>query len=140
MGHARAPLASRRPDPSRPRRGRAAQGSAVHEAARKLKTLAEKRFSDLLRESGEGGALDASRPKEITFEMKLALVESANELTSKELYGVVYIVTQNSPTAIASTGEEEVEIDVDTLDHDAFVLVDRYIKDCLAKRKLKKRA
>lgn len=112
----------------------------MHEAARKLKSLAEKRFSDLLRESGDGGALDTSRPKEITFELKQALVANTNELTPKELYGVVYIVTQNSPAAIYSTGDEEVEVDVDNLDHDAFVLVDRYVKDCLEKKKLKKKA
>mmetsp|Transcript_6775 Transcript_6775/g.17738 ORF Transcript_6775/g.17738 Transcript_6775/m.17738 type:complete len:328 (-) Transcript_6775:375-1358(-) len=116
------------------------EGSAVHEAARKLKTLTEKRFSDLLREAGEHGFLESGRPKEVTFEMKQELVSSANELTPKELYGVVYIVTQNAATAISSTSEEEVEVDIDNLDHDAFVLVDRYVKDCLAKKKLKKKS
>jgi hypothetical protein len=57
-----------------------------------------------------------------------------------QLYGVVYIVTQNAATAISSTSEEEVEVDIDNLDHDAFVLVERYVKDCLAKKKLKKKS
>jgi hypothetical protein len=110
----------------------------VHEAARKLQSLAEKRFSELLRESGEGLGMFDSKPKEVTFEMKQELVANTHELTPKELYGIVYIITQNCPMAMDTTGDEEVEIDIDTLDHDAFVLVDRYIKDCLAKKKIKK--
>lgn len=112
----------------------------MHEAARKLKSLAEKRFAELLREAGEGGSLDGGRPREVTFEMKQGLVGSTNDLTPKELYGLVYIVTQNSPAAIYSAGEEEVEVDIDNLDDDAFLLVDRYVKDCLAKKKGKKKA
>lgn len=114
-----------------------AQGSPVHEAARKLKVLAEKKFSELLRESGDLGMLDGAKPKEVSFEMKQELVSNANELSSKELYGMVYIVTQNCPAAMDSSQEEEVEMDVDNLDPDTFMLVDRYVKDCLAKRKVK---
>eukprot|EP00307_Rebecca_sp_RCC1486_P013774 CAMPEP_0119414934 /NCGR_PEP_ID=MMETSP1335-20130426/7251_1 /TAXON_ID=259385 /ORGANISM="Chrysoculter rhomboideus, Strain RCC1486" /LENGTH=328 /DNA_ID=CAMNT_0007439831 /DNA_START=19 /DNA_END=1005 /DNA_ORIENTATION=- len=113
------------------------EGSPVHEAARKLKVLAEKKFADLLRESGDLGMLDAAKPKDVSFEMKQELVSNANELSSKELYGMVYIVTQNCPTAMDSSQEEEVEMDVDNLDPDTFMLVDRYVKDCLAKRKVK---
>eukprot|EP00306_Pavlova_sp_CCMP459_P010568 CAMPEP_0185183634 /NCGR_PEP_ID=MMETSP1140-20130426/2097_1 /TAXON_ID=298111 /ORGANISM="Pavlova sp., Strain CCMP459" /LENGTH=325 /DNA_ID=CAMNT_0027749659 /DNA_START=14 /DNA_END=991 /DNA_ORIENTATION=+ len=114
------------------------EGSPVHEAAKKLKALSEKKFSELLKESGEGSILDAAKPKDVTFEMKQELVANANELSPKELYGMVYIVTQNCPNSMDSTHEEEVEIDVDNLDYDTFVLVDRYVKDCIAKKKAKK--
>jgi len=114
------------------------EGSPVHEAAKKLEVLTQKKFSDLLKETGDRGLIDAAKPKEVTFEMKKELVANANELSSKELYGMVYIVTQNCASALDSTQEEEVEVDVDNLDHDTFMLVDRYIKDCLAKKKVKK--
>lgn len=111
------------------------EGSAVHEAARKLRSLAEKKFAELLREAAEGGGgyERGGKVREVTFEMKQELVASTNELTPKELYGVVYIVTQNCPAALeAPSGgaADEVEVDIDSLDHDTFVLVDRYVKDC----------
>jgi hypothetical protein len=70
--------------------------------------------------------------------MRQRLVADAGGLDARELFGVAYIVMHNCPTAVENphaADDDDVEIDVDSLDHDAFVLVERYVRDCVAARK-----
>lgn len=106
------------------------EGSVVYEAARKLRAHADKRFSEL------GDLRD--RVCEVTAEMRQKLVADAGGLDARELFGVVYVVMHHCPTAIENPNaadDENFEIDIDSLDHDAFVLVERYVRDCVAARK-----
>lgn len=113
-------------------------GSWIHQAASKLKTLADSKFGPLLGASRQGGGEAADQPTELTFEMKHQLNQNANMLSSKDLYGMVGIVEEHCKKALDQTNPAEVEIDIDTLDLQTFLKVDKYVQDCLARAKRKK--
>eukprot|EP00316_Scyphosphaera_apsteinii_P021022 CAMPEP_0119314896 /NCGR_PEP_ID=MMETSP1333-20130426/34085_1 /TAXON_ID=418940 /ORGANISM="Scyphosphaera apsteinii, Strain RCC1455" /LENGTH=345 /DNA_ID=CAMNT_0007320097 /DNA_START=91 /DNA_END=1128 /DNA_ORIENTATION=+ len=113
-------------------------GSWIHQAAAKLKIVADGKFSPLLGASRQGVGETVEQPTELTFEMKHQLNQNANLLTSKDLYGMVGIVEEHCKKALDQTNPAEVEIDIDTLDLQTFLKVDKYVQDCLARAKRKK--
>ena len=70
-------------------------------------------------------------PHELTFEMKRQLNENAALLSSKDLYGMVGIVEESCKRAIDQSNPQEVEIDIDSLDLQTFLKVDKYVRDCV---------
>lgn len=82
------------------------------------------------RETGES-------PHELTFEMKRQLNENAALLSSKDLYGMVGIVEDTCKRAIEQSNPHEVEIDIDSLDLQTFIKIDRYATDCLLRQRRK---
>jgi len=70
--------------------------------------------------------------------MKHRLNQNANQLSSKDLYGMVGIVEENCKRALDQTNPAEVEIDIDTLDLQTFLKVDKYVQDCLSRAKKKR--
>ena len=79
----------------------------------------------------------SDEPQELTFEMKRQLNENSNQLSSKDLYGMVGIVEDSCKKAIDQTNPNEVEIDIDLLDLPTFIKLNRYVEDCI-KRAAKK--
>ena len=138
--------------------------SWIHQAARKLQTWTQGKFAPLLSAASRD---EPDAPTELTFEMKHRLNQNANQLSSKDLYGMVGIVEENCKRALdqtnpqvrdvlsqscrhgraatplelhvgtlpASLPHQEVEIDIDTLDLQTFLKVDKYVQDCLARAK-----
>ena len=70
--------------------------------------------------------------------MKHRLNQNANQLSSKDLYGMVGIVEENCKRALDQTNPAEVEIDIDSLDYKTFMAVDSYVRSCIKKRQKKK--
>ena len=110
--------------------------SWIHQAAAKLKAYTSSKFASLV--GSAGGAEDFDQPTELTFEMKHRLNQNANQLSSKDLYGMVGIVEDNCKRALDQTNPAEVEIDIDTLDLQTFLKVDKYVQDCLSRAKKKR--
>ena len=77
--------------------------------------------------------------KELTFEMKRQLNENSNQLSSKDLYGMVGIVEESCKRAIDQSNPSEVEIDIDSLDLHTFLKVDKYVQDCIARQRKKQK-
>jgi len=113
-------------------------GSYIYQAAQKLKTWTDGKFTPLLGAARQGGVDSAEQPTELTFEMKHQLNQNANLLSSKDLYGMVGIVEENCKKALDQTNPAEVEIDIDTLDLQTFLKVDKYVQDCLQRSRKKK--
>jgi len=111
--------------------------SWIHQAASKLKTFASGKFAALVGDSAHGGD-DLDQPTELTFEMKHRLNQNANQLSTKDLYGMVGIVEDSCKRALDQTNPAEVEIDIDTLDLQTFLKVDKYVQDCLSRAKKKR--
>ena len=88
------------------------------------------------------------------------LNDNANMLSSKDLYGMVGIVEESCKGAVDQSNPEEVraapdapdapphpsrahvrpaqvEIDIDSLDLQTFLKVDRYVRDCIMRAKKK---
>jgi len=107
--------------------------SFIYAIARDLKSYADKKFAPLL-SAAHGGS---DEPKELTFEMKRQLNENSNQLSSKDLYGMVGIVEENCKRAIDQSNPSEVEIDIDSLDLQTFIKLNKYVEDCI-KRSSKK--
>ena len=76
-------------------------------------------------------------PHELTFEMKKQLNENAALLSSKDLYGMVGIVEDTCKRAIDQSSPQEVEIDIDSLDLQTFLKVDKYVQDCIQRARKK---
>jgi|Transcript_3500 hypothetical protein len=105
-------------------------GSPIHAAAAKLKAFAEGKFASLL--SAAGASVESEdAPTELTFEMKHQLNQNASLLSSKDLFGMVGIVEANCKKALDQSNPSEVEIDIDTLDLQTFLKVEKYVQDCL---------
>jgi len=112
-------------------------GSPIYAAAAKLKAFSASKFAPVLGSSR--ASVDAEQePTELTFEMKHQLNQNASLLSSKDLYGMVGIVEGNCKRALDQTNPSEVEIDIDTLDLQTFLKVDKYVQDCLRATKKKK--
>jgi len=107
--------------------------SFIYVLARDLKAYSDKKFQPLL-SSARGGS---DEPKELTFEMKRQLNENSNQLSSKDLYGMVGIVEESCKRAIDQSNPAEVEIDIDSLDLQTFLKLNKYVEDCI-KRASKK--
>lgn len=76
-------------------------------------------------------------PHELTFEMKRQLNENAALLSSKDLYGMVGIVEEACKRAIDQSSPQEVEIDIDALDLQTFLKLDKYVQDCITRQRKK---
>lgn len=111
--------------------------SWIHQAASKLKAHTSSKFAGLAGDSTHAND-DPDQPTELTFEMKHRLNQNANQLSSKDLYGMVGIVEENCKRALDQTNPAEVEIDIDTLDLQTFLKVDKYVQDCLSRAKKKR--
>jgi len=101
--------------------------SYLYQIARDLKGLADKKMQPIL-STARGGP---EEPKEVTFEMKRELNENSNQLSSKDLYGMVGIVEDSCKRAIDQTNPAEVEIDIDALDLPTFLKLKKYVDDCI---------
>mmetsp|Transcript_3499 Transcript_3499/g.7896 ORF Transcript_3499/g.7896 Transcript_3499/m.7896 type:complete len:315 (-) Transcript_3499:225-1169(-) len=92
--------------------------------------FAEGKFASLL--SAAGASVESEdAPTELTFEMKHQLNQNASLLSSKDLFGMVGIVEANCKKALDQSNPSEVEIDIDTLDLQTFLKVEKYVQDCL---------
>jgi len=107
--------------------------SFIYVLARDLKAFSDKKMHPIL--GAARGA--AEEPKELTFEMKRQLNENSNQLSSKDLYGMVGIVEESCKRAIDQSNPSEVEIDIDSLDLPTFLKLNKYVEDCI-KRASKK--
>merc|ERR1712216_416077 len=101
--------------------------SWIYQAARTLKNAADKKFAQLIGASHSG----SNDPTEVTFDMRLQLVQNTNQLHSKDLYGMVGIVEESCGKAVDSSNPSEVEIDIDSLDLPTFLKVDKYVRERL---------
>ena len=66
--------------------------------------------------------------------MKRQLNENSNQLSSKDLYGMVGIVEESCKRAIDQSNPSEVEIDIDSLDLPTFLKLNKYVEDCIKVR------
>ena len=107
--------------------------SYIYQIAADLKAFADKKMAPLVAAARESGEM----PHELTFEMKRQLNENAAHLSSKDLYGMVGIVEDTCKRAIDQSSPQEVEIDIDSLDLQTFLKVDRYVRDCIMRAKKK---
>jgi len=114
--------------------------SWIHQHAQKLKTFSDGKFAPLVGSARQGVGDMLDQPTELTFEMKHQLNQNANLLSSKDLYGMVGIVEENCKKALDQSNPAEVEIDIDTLDLQTFLKVDKYVQDCLARAKKKQKS
>jgi len=108
--------------------------SYIYNVALDLKTFSDRKMAPIVaaaRESGE-------TPNELTFEMKRRLNENAGLLSSKDLYGMVGIVEESCKRAIDQSNPQEVEIDIDSLDVQTFLKVEKYVQDCIVRARKKK--
>mmetsp|Transcript_6846 Transcript_6846/g.14981 ORF Transcript_6846/g.14981 Transcript_6846/m.14981 type:complete len:335 (-) Transcript_6846:1412-2416(-) len=110
-------------------------GSPIYAAAAKLKNFSDSKFAPLL---VSRSAADVELPTELTFEMKHQLNQNAALLSSKDLYGMVGIVEETCKKALDQPNASEVEIDIDTLDVQTFMRVEKYVQDCLRAKKKNK--
>lgn len=107
--------------------------SYIYSVASDLKTFADRKMAPLVAAAREAGDV----PHELTFEMKRQLNENAAMLSSKDLYGMVGIVEDTCKKAIDQSSPQEVEIDIDSLDLQTFLKVDKYVLDCIARARKK---
>jgi len=107
--------------------------SYIYTVAADLKTFADRKMAPLVAAAKEAGDV----PHELTFEMKRQLNENAALLSSKDLYGMVGIVEESCKRAIDQSSPQEVEIDIDALDLQAFLKLDKYVQDCIARQRKK---
>ncbi|KAL1510285.1 hypothetical protein AB1Y20_006605 [Prymnesium parvum] len=107
--------------------------STIYILAHDLKQYTDKKFGPLL--SAARGGKD--EPTELTFEMKRQLNENSISLNSKDLYGMVGIVEESCKRAIDQSNPSEVEIDIDSLDLQTFLKLNKYVEECI-KRQSKK--
>ena len=102
--------------------------SYIYQVAAELKSFADKKLAPLL-----AAYKDANVPTEVTFEMKRQLNEHAAMLSTKDLYGMLVIVEESCSRATMAASPQEVEIDLDQLDLDTFLKVERFVQDCITK-------
>ena len=107
--------------------------SYIHQVAADLKAFADRKMAPLVAAAREAGDV----PHELTFEMKRQLNENAALLSSKDLYGMVGIVEDSCKRAIDQSSPQEVEIDIDSLDLQTFLKIDKYVQDCIARARKK---
>ena len=107
--------------------------SYIYQVAADLKAFADRKMAPLVAAAREAGDL----PHELTFEMKRQLNENAALLSSKDLYGMVGIVEDGCKRAIDQSSPQEVEIDIDSLDLQTFLKIDKYVQDCIARARKK---
>ena len=108
-------------------------GSYIYNTAADLKAFADRKMAPLVAAAREAGDV----PHELTFEMKRQLNENAALLSSKDLYGMVGIVEESCKRAIDQSNPQEVEIDIDSLDLQTFLKVDKYVQDCVMRARKK---
>jgi len=107
--------------------------SYIYQTAAELKAYSERKMAPLAAMARQAG----DTPLELTFEMKKQLNENAALLTSKDLYGMVGIVEETCKRAIDQSSAQEVEIDLDSLDLQTFLKVDKYVQDCIVRARKK---
>jgi len=107
--------------------------SYIYNVAADLKMFADRKMAPLVAAAREAGDV----PHELTFEMKRQLNENAALLSSKDLYGMVGIVEDTCKRAIDQSSPQEVEIDIDSLDLQTFLKVDKYVQDCIMRARKK---
>jgi len=107
--------------------------SFIYKMAADLKAYADRKMAPLSALARESSDV----PHELTFEMKKQLNENAALLSSKDLYGMVGIVEDTCKRAIDQSSPQEVEIDIDSLDLQTFLKVDKYVQDCIARARRK---
>jgi len=107
--------------------------SYIYNVAAELKAFSDRKMAPLVAAARESGVV----PHELTFEMKRQLNENAALLSSKDLYGMVGIVEDSCKRAIDQSSPQEVEIDIDSLDLQTFLKVEKYVQDCIARARKK---
>ena len=105
-------------------------GSFVYEAAAEMKKLADQKMAPLLASSPSPG--DAT--EQLTFEMLRQLNDDVAKLTPVQLCRFVGLMQEVCRRAVKDTAED-MEIDLDALDMPAFLTLDKYVSECVGRRK-----
>ena len=108
-------------------------GSFVYAAAEECKAIADQRMTSIV-SAGRGAVEEAPQ---LTFEMLRQLNEDVARLTPVQLCGFLGIVKDACGRAVKDTPAGEVDIDLDILDLPAFLQVDKFVSECVGRRRLR---
>lgn len=90
--------------------------------------------SGAVRGHGIGGARHKTELRDMTFEEKRLLSVNISNLPPENVGKIVQIIHQRRPE-LAQNASDEIEIDIDSLDTGTLRSLERYVKQCLSKRK-----
>ena len=115
------------------------EDSFIYNLAAGLKTFSDRKMAPVVAAAREAGEV----PHELTFEMKKRFNDNAAQLSPKDLYGILGVIESSCKHAVKKSrnGDDlpEVEFDIDALDVQTFLKVEKYVQDCLAGKKPKKK-